>query len=122
MTNAKILIVQDEHSAPALDERLKDLGYTVCAAVSSKQQAIEEAQGARPDLALIDLELGEGLQGIEAAEQIGSRFDIPVIYLTDDAESHLLQRPRPPPSPRLSAETVRRTTTAPEHPDRPGLA
>ena len=94
MTNAKILIVQDAHSAATLKECLEDLGHTVCGAVSTKQQAIEKAHATLPDLALIDLGLGGGVQGIEVAEQMGSQFDLPVVYLTDDAESNLLQRTR----------------------------
>ena len=52
MTNAKILIVEDdEPSAAHLEECLKNLGYTVCAAVSCGHQAIEKAADKRPDLA-----------------------------------------------------------------------
>ena len=115
MANAKILIVQNDHSAaihleerlkgtafhlhprikarfaPAhLEERLIDLGYTVCATVSSGQQAIEKAAETHPDLALIALELKGEISSIEVAEQIGS--EIPVIYLVDDAGEDLLQR------------------------------
>lgn len=52
MTNAKLLIVGD---AAYLQERLRGLGYTVCAAVPAAPRAIEEAAGAEPDLALVDL-------------------------------------------------------------------
>ena len=95
MTNAKILIVQDDHPGVAdLRERLESLRYTVCATVPSGREAVEKAEEMRPDLALIDLGLDGDVDGIEAAEQIGSRFDIPVIYLTDDADEDLLQRAR----------------------------
>ncbi len=87
----KILIVQSDHSAAThLEERLKNLGYTVCATLSSGQQAIEKAATMRPDLALIDLELKGEITGIDVAEQIGSRM--PVIYLMDEVEEDLLQR------------------------------
>ena len=95
MTNAKILVAQDAHPGAAdLRERLESLRYTVCATVSSGREALEKAEEMRPDLALIDLGLEGDVNGIEAAEQIGSRFDIPVIYLTDDADEDLLQRAR----------------------------
>ena len=93
MTNAKILIVEDdEASAAHLEECLKNLGYAVCAAVSCGHQAIEKAADLRPDLALVDLGLDGEFSGLETAEQIGSRFDVPVVYLADEAEGGLLQR------------------------------
>ena len=93
MANAKILVIQDDSAGVAdLEECLKGLGYTVCASVSSGQQAIEKAAGMCPDVALIDLGLKGDVNGTEVGERIGSRFDIPVIYLTDDAEGSLLQR------------------------------
>ena len=86
---SKILIVQSDHTTH-LEERLKNLGYTVCATVSSAQEAIEKAATMRPDLALIDLELKGEITGIDAAEQIGSRM--PVIYLMDEVEEDQLQQ------------------------------
>ena len=91
MTNAKILIVQNDNSAAAhLEGCLQGLGYAVCGPASGRQ-AIGKAAGTRPDLALIDLGLEGDIDGIEAARQIGS-FDVPVIYLTDGTEANLLQR------------------------------
>ena len=88
---SKILIVQSDHSAAThLEERLKNLGYTVCATLASGQQAIEKAATMRPDLALIDLELKGEITGIDVAEQIGSRM--PVIYLMDEVEEDQLQQ------------------------------
>lgn len=93
MTDAKILIVEDDKPSTAhLEECLENLGYTVCAAVSCGHQAIEKAADLRPDLALVDLGLEGKVSGLETAEQIGSRFDVPVVYLTDEAEGDLLQR------------------------------
>ena len=96
MTNAggfkaNILIVQDDNAAATdLAECLQGLGYAVCGSAAG-QPAIEQAAAMRPDLALIDLELAGDVNGIEAAQQIG-RFDVPVIFLTDGVEEHLLQQ------------------------------
>ena len=93
MTKAKILIVQnDETGATRLEERLRGLGYTACATASSGRQAVEEAAGRCPDVALIDLGLEGERSGIEVAEQLGGQFDVPVIYLTNDTEESLLQQ------------------------------
>ena len=93
MTDAKIMIVEDNISDAAhLEECLKNLGYTVCATVSSGRQAIKKAADTHPDLALINLCLEGEITGPEVAEQIGNQFDIPVLYLTDEAEGDLLQQ------------------------------
>ncbi|MYK39836.1 MAG: PAS domain S-box protein, partial [Gemmatimonadetes bacterium] len=93
MTDAKILIVEDdEPSATHLEECLKNLGYTVCASVSCGHEAIEKAEHKRPDLALVNIGIEGEISGLETAEQIGSKFDVPVVYLTDEAEEDLLQR------------------------------
>ena len=91
MTDAKIMIVEDNITDAAhLEECLKNLGYTVCAAVSTGRQAIEKAADTHPDLALINFCLEGEITGSEAAEQIGNRFDVPVLYLTDEAEGDQL--------------------------------
>ena len=45
-----------------------------------------------PDLALIDLQLEGSLDGPEVAARLRERFDIAVLYLTDEAEGDLLQQ------------------------------
>ena len=93
MTDAKIMIVEDNVSDAAhLEKCLKNLGYTVCATVSCGHQAIEKAADTHPDLALVNLCLEGEITGSEVADQIGSRFDFPVLYLTDEAEGGLLQQ------------------------------
>ena len=93
MTNAKILIVEDdEASAAHLEECLENLGYTVCASVLGGREAIEKAADKHPDLALVDLDLEGEISGLDVAEQIGSKFDVPVVYLIDETEGDLLQR------------------------------
>ena len=91
MPDAKILIVQDDHSASAyLAECLIALGYIVCATVSHGQQAIEKAAEMHPDLVLIDLGLEGEVNGVDVGAQIGSQ--IPVVYLVDEVKEDLLQR------------------------------
>ena len=101
MGNARILIVAADEPDGAgvahLEERLQDLGYTVCAAVSPGRRggggAVDHAARTRPDLALIDL--GRAGAGVEAAERLAAHgFDLPVVYLTDAADGGRLQRAR----------------------------
>jgi len=93
MTDAKILVVEDEIiTARAIEEALKRWGYDVPSAVSSGLEAIEKAAEIQPDLVLMDIVLKGDMDGIEAAEQIRSRFDIPVVYLTAYTDSETVQR------------------------------
>ncbi|GAB4545090.1 MAG: hypothetical protein Kow0063_39000 [Anaerolineae bacterium] len=86
-------MVEDE-SIVALDIQnlLRNLGYDVVAIVSSGEEAVTSAAEMTPDLVLMDIRLKGALDGVEAAEQIRSRLDIPIIYLTAYADEATLQR------------------------------
>jgi len=93
MTNAQILIVEDEVIvAENIRAKLNGLGYAVSAAASSGEEAIQKATETHPDLVLMDIKLEGEMDGVEAAAQIHARFDIPVVYLTAHADDHTLQR------------------------------
>jgi PAS domain S-box-containing protein len=90
---ARILIASNEYSsANNLSASLKNFGHEVTEAVSSAEEAIRAVEDFGPDLILMDVDLRGGTDGIQAAGQIQSRFDIPFIYLTDFENGDLLQR------------------------------
>ena len=93
MPEIHVLVVEDE-SIVALDiqNMLGSLGYEVPVVVSSGEAAIEKAAETHPDLVLMDIRLKGDMDGIEAAEQIRGRFNIPVVYLTAYADDETLQR------------------------------
>jgi CheY-like chemotaxis protein len=83
MKRARILIVEDERlTAMSLQCELRALGYDVAALISSGEEAVARATELRPDLVLMDVRLEGAMSGIEAARQIRSFLDIPVIFLT----------------------------------------
>ena len=89
----KLLVVEDEAIvAKDIQIRLKNLGYEVAAVASSGEGAIREAAETHPDLVLMDSILKGKMDGIEAAEEIISRYDIPVVYLTAHTDEKTLQR------------------------------
>ncbi|MBN4003773.1 ATP-binding protein [Nostoc sp. LPT] len=93
MTKAKILVVEDEAIvAKDLQYRLNKFGYTVPAIASSGEEAINIAREISPDLVLMDIKLKGSMDGIQAAEEIYKRLDIPVIYLTAYADENTLER------------------------------
>ena len=93
MTNIKVLIVEDE-AIVAMDikNRLELLGYTIPAIASTGEEAIKITEQTCPDLILMDIMLGDGIDGIEAAEHIHKRIDIPIIFLSAYADEEILLR------------------------------
>lgn len=92
MEEVKILVVDDEIIvAKDIQRRLKKLGYFVVAVVSSGEEAIEKVEELRPDLVFMDIKLDGKMNGIEAANCIGSLYDIPVVYITAYADEDTLK-------------------------------
>lgn len=71
---------------------LRKLGYNVVAICSNGEDAIRAAKEHSPDLVLMDIMLKGEMSGIEAAEQIRSRFNMPIIYLTAYADESTLSK------------------------------
>jgi CheY-like chemotaxis protein/pSer/pThr/pTyr-binding forkhead associated (FHA) protein len=93
MAKAQILVVEDDIVVVMeLRDRLQSLGYAVPAVASSGKEAIEKAAWMRPDLVLMDIKLKGEMDGVESAEEIRARFNIPVIYLTAYSDEKTLQR------------------------------
>lgn len=89
----KILVVEDE-SIVALDiERgLKRIGYGIAGIVDNGRDAIRLAGETRPDLVLMDIQIKGDMDGIDTAQEIHRRFNIPVIFLTAYSDEATLQR------------------------------
>ncbi len=80
---ARILVVEDDQIIQLdLRRHLKQLEYVVVGAASSGEEAVTKAAQLEPDLVLMDIRLRGAMDGIEAARQIRSARDVPVIYLT----------------------------------------
>ncbi|WP_051038916.1 response regulator [Chamaesiphon minutus] len=91
MTN--ILIVEDE-SIVAWDikETLEKLGHQVVDLVGSGAEAIRSATTSHPDLVLMDIRLAGEMDGIRAGAEIYERLNIPVVYITANADERTLER------------------------------
>jgi CheY-like chemotaxis protein len=89
----KVLVVEDE-SIIAMDIQytLQRFGCDVCGVVSSGEESIESVSRTNPDLILMDIKLRGEMNGIYAAKQIQSKFNIPVIYLTAYGDENTLSQ------------------------------
>ena len=93
MAKQRILVVEDEWIvADTLRHQLIDRGYEVPATASDGRNALALAERERPDLVLMDIQLGGSMDGIESARAIRERFDIPTLYLTAYTDESTLQR------------------------------
>jgi CheY-like chemotaxis protein len=83
MSKAKILVVEDEWIiANDIKDSLVELGYRVTAIAASGDEALARVEEELPDLVLMDIVLKGPMTGIETAQTIIARHDIPIIYLT----------------------------------------
>jgi excisionase family DNA binding protein len=90
---ARILVVEDEIVvAMDIQKSLTSLGYSSPDVVFTGSDAVQTAVETHPDLVLMDIRLKGDMDGIEAAEQIRRRLDIPVVYLTAYADKQTLER------------------------------
>lgn len=78
----RILIVEDE-ALVALQMRgaLQRAGHQVTGVADTLTEAIESAEQHRPDLALVDLQLAQGCNGLDVAAELKKR-GVPSLFLT----------------------------------------
>lgn len=89
---AKVLIVEDETiTAMGIKKDLEKHGNILTNIVSNAVDAVIAAEKEKPDLILMDIMLKGQLSGIDAAQIITRRYNIPIIYITayQDDETYL---------------------------------
>lgn len=92
-TGKTILLVEDD-SVVALFENahLQQCGYRVMMAASGTQ-AVEMADASEEvDLVLMDIDLGDGIEGTEAARRILSRHDLPIVFLSSHTDPETVRK------------------------------
>lgn len=92
---ARILVVEDE-GIVALDlrQRLTRLGYTVPMPLANGLEVLGEVSREPPNLVLMDIHLLGDMDGIETAQQLSEKHDIPVVFITAYSEESTLTRAR----------------------------
>ena len=88
-----IIIVEDENIiAIDLKRTLKRLGYNIIKMVNSGEELLEIISTSEPDLILMDILLAGKLNGIDTAQIIKEKYNIPVVYLTALTDEEILQK------------------------------
>lgn len=93
MSKIRILVVEDDGIVAAdIEDSLKDLGYEIAAVVASGEEALEVVNVKKTDLVLMDIVLQGEMNGIHAAGEMRSKFNVPVVYLTAYADEDTLEK------------------------------
>jgi len=83
----KILIVEDEMIIAAnISLQLSTLGYEVIGIIPRAEEALSCIKQNQPDILLMDINLKGDIDGIETVKLMQRAYDIPVIYLTANAD------------------------------------
>lgn len=78
-----VLVAEDEPLvALNLEVLLQEHGYTVIGAAATAKAAMALAAAHRPQAALLDLNLADGLRGLELAEHLALIYDTTIVILT----------------------------------------
>lgn len=90
-----LLLVEDETIFAMAEARiLEKQGYQVIIASSGEQAVEMVAANPAIDLILMDIDLGHGIDGTQAAQKILQQRDLPIIFLTSHNEQAMVEKVR----------------------------
>ena len=93
MTKTSVLIVDDDRTTTSVMKLyLEESGYRVSGIATNGREAIEKSRESNTDLVLMDIRLGQGMDGIDAAEVINKHLGLPVVFVTAYADKSVLAR------------------------------
>lgn len=91
----RILIVEDDYiTARDVAAMLERRGYPVTGIAHNVSSATESLARIRPDLVLLDIQLGEGNDSLAFARDLSNLHALPVVYLTGYSPEALLDQAR----------------------------
>lgn len=95
-TSSKTILLVEDEAIIALAEahNLEQVGYTVIRAASGESALEMLKDGGIPeiDLILMDIDLGQGMDGTEAAREILKHHDIPIVFLSAHMEPDIVRK------------------------------
>ena len=93
MNKIKLAIVEDEIIiAKTIVLALETLGYDSVGITGKYKDAIEMIAQKKPDLVLLDINLGTKKDGIDLAFEIKKRFNTPIIFITANSDPATISR------------------------------
>ncbi|TNE69981.1 response regulator [bacterium] len=94
MNSVNILLVEDDPIVAFVHvKQLEKYNYTVFHALSSKDAFAQvQEKGESIHIILMDIDLGNDLDGTEIAEEILKSYDIPIIFLSSHVEPSIVEK------------------------------
>ena len=93
MNGIRVLIVEDE---PLIAEDIAAVlerdDYVISGIVYGKSDALGELAANLPDMALLDINLNGGMEGIEIADIINQQYNIPFVFITSYSDKYTLDK------------------------------
>jgi DNA-binding response OmpR family regulator len=108
----RVLIIEDEFLiALDLEATMFKLGFDVCAVAPSAYRARTLAMNNQPDVALVDVCLEGGREGIEIARWLREVCEVPIVFVTAHDDDDTIDRihDQVPGAPVLSKPVFRHT-------------
>ena len=92
MTKVRILVVEDEILiADNICDTLEDFGYEALEPAINYTEAIETLKEDAPDIAILDINLSGNKTGIDVANVIKEKYNIPFIFLTSNSDHKMVE-------------------------------
>jgi DNA-binding NarL/FixJ family response regulator len=107
----RALIIEDEYMiALDLQDAMSALGFHVCGLAATSSRARSLAMSEEPDIALVDVCLDGGREGIEAARWLKEVCEVPVVFVTgyNDPDTIARIHARVPDAPVISKPEYRK--------------
>ena len=93
MNEIKILIVEDDPLIAAdIEQCLNNIDFQVSSVVYNTEDAIYQLEINTPDAVLLDINLGEKTDGIDIADTINKKYQLPFLYITSHADRQTIER------------------------------
>ncbi len=89
----KIMIVEDEELfSDKMEMQIEKLGHEVFAVVDNSDDALKNLNEEQPDLILMDVRIEGEYDGIELADIILQKWEIPVLFITSNHDDSTFRR------------------------------
>jgi PAS domain S-box-containing protein len=93
MLKSRIFIIEDD-AIESMDIKinLESMGYEITGVAGSGEEALQKLSQTKPDIVLVDIIIKGSMNGVELAQKIKDKFDLPFIYLTSHSEEKTLEQ------------------------------
>lgn len=89
----KVLVVEDDRFISAIFTMfLKAIGHELVGRCQSGREALEMCRVHQPEVVLMDIHLEGDWDGIQTADRITREFHIPVVFISSDTDSDIINR------------------------------